>query len=560
MCHKKYLKGFLFVCTISYAAPDAGNISKDIENQLQQQSVTKPQVLPSIKEDKQKSEQKIEDSSGVKVLVNGFKISGNNSLETKDIELVISKYISQKMSFAQLQDITRTIADFYSQKGLSARSYFPPQEVENGILEIIIIEGNLSEIEIDTIDAKRFSPSYAQNIISNSHPVGQPLETKKLEHGVLLLADNPGIKVNSSLVQGKEAGDSKLKVKIEDTALFNGALMYSNSGLRSTGTDQYVASASINSPSAIGDQIIFQGMHTKGIEYGKIGYSFPIGYSGLKAGVNASRMIYEVVEGSDADGSSHSMEFNLTQPIIKSSESTLNISLGYDKKSYENKSYSILISDKTNNIYNLALVGSRNDEFGQTSFSSTFSIGELDLTDVDSDYALDQNTAKTNGDFSKAVFNISRKQNLTDDINLLVSGTLQKANKNLDSGEKLYLGGINGVKAYPTNEAGGDEGYMINTKITKLLPYGFSTSAFYDYGQVKQHDDLYASWQGSSRADNTYSLQGIGTSLGYVQGSFSVDTTIAYRTKDNPNRSVDGLDGDDTKKEPRIWVQLMKLF
>ena len=172
-----------------------------------------------------------------------------------------------------------------------------------------------------------------------------------------------------------------------------------------------------------------------------------------------------------------------------------------------------------------------------------------------------QSTAQTNGNFIKTVLNLSRMQILTDDITFSVLGTLQKANKNLDSGEKLYLGGSSGIRAYPSNEAGGDEGWMLNLDLTKNLPYGFSLSYFYDIGEIKQHDSLYTGWQGNSTAENKYRLEGTGIAAGYTNNGWSGKLSLAYKVGDNPNASItDGTDNDGTNKDPRVWVNIAKAF
>ena len=47
-------------------------------------------------------------------------------------------------------------------------------------------------------------------------------------------------------------------------------------------------------------------------------------------------------------------------------------------------------------------------------------------------------------------------------LDLQILGSMQLANKNLDSSEKFTLGGIGGVRAYPSGEASGDEGRKIS--------------------------------------------------------------------------------------------------
>lgn len=537
---------------------DAGSITKDIEKKLEQK--TSPKFIAPQKKDSQEDESKISSPSTVKVLVKSFKITGNTVISSEEIQNILSKYVDRTLTLTELKDCSRLIVDFYISKGFTARSFLPPQEVKDGIIEIAVLEGKLSNIEIDSIMSQRLKPEIAKGIIEKSHPVGEVLEIEKLEKGLLLLSDNPGIMQTSALSAGANPGDSKLKIKLEDTSLFNSILTGSNYGSKATGSNQISLASSINSPLSIGDQIIFQAMKTEGIDYGRLGYSLPLDYSGLKVGINASKMNYETVKGIDADGSSKSVGLELSYPIIRTSNNNLTFSISYDEKDYFNRSTGTVISDKTNNPITTSLNGNIYDSEGYFTYGISFTRGNLDLSSLESDYQADYQTAQTNGLYSKTALNLSRTQYLTDSLFLGLGTLFQQSNKNLDSSERLYLGGVSGIRAYPSNEAAGDEGYILTTELTKNLPYGFNTSLFYDFGHIKQHENLYSGWQGAGIEDNYYSLKGYGASLGFSYDSWSAKATVAYKDGKNPNPQVDGTDNDGTNKDPRFWFNISKAF
>jgi len=540
----------------AYAAPDAGSLSQGIEKQLEQ-----PKFQPSAPTLKVDSpSQKQTNASSVKVTVGKFTLSGNTVISTQELQTVLVPFVGKKLTFDELQNVTRLIADYYFQKGYSARAFLPPQEVDKGVIGIIILEGKLSAIEIDAETAKRLDKEQAKNIISEAHPIGETLEIAKVERGLMLLGDTPGILTSSSLAAGDTAGDSKLKVKLQDGPLFTGSLSYANSGSKDTGSDQFSLSSALNSPLGIGDQVTLQAMKTRGIDYGKVGYSIPVGYSGLRLGANVSAMQYEVIEGTDADGKASTVGLSAYYPLIRSPKMNLTLQANYDKKAYLNKTSGVTISDKQNDVLSVALSASHNDDSGQTTYGISASRGKIDLGDSLSDLLADQAAAQTNGNFSKVVFNASRYQSLSDGFAFIASGSLQKSNKNLDSSEKLYLGGMSGIRAYPSNEAGGDEGWTLNLELMKNLYDGFSTSLFYDIGRITQHHSLYTGWQGAGLAGNSYTLKGYGATLGYTQGSWSAKAIVAWKDGDNPNPQPDGSDNDGTDKNPRVWAQLMKQF
>ena len=548
---------FLSISCLQAASPDAGSLTQDIEKQFDRvnPSLKKPSTLDI------KPQEKIDEKNiGVKILVSSFQLSGNTLISTEELQTVISSYLGLRLSFSQIQNAVRDISNYYRTKGFMARAFLPPQEVSNGEIEIVILEGNLSGLEIDAKDLKRFDSKRAKAIIENAHPIGEKLKTKDLERGLLLLGDTPGIISSGSLVSGDKAGDSKLKVKIEDASLYDLFASYSNSGSKSTGSDQFSLASNINSPFSFGETLSLQTMATKGILYIKGGITTPVGYSGLKLGLNASAMKYDVITDLDADGSAKTIGTSLSYPLIRASRTNLNLVLNYDEKYYINNVSGVKTNDKNNKALSISLEGSSYDSKGQSSFSTTLTRGKIDLKDLNSDYLADQASTQTNGYFSKLLLNASRTQTLSDTVYLSLGATIQKSNKNLDSSERFYLGGANGVRAYPSSEASGDEGFLLSAEIVKSFSHQFSTGIFYDYAGIRQHKTLYSNWQGASTADNTYKLKAVGVNLNYRYETWSAKATLAFKHQGNPNSQTDGTDNDGTNRDPRFWFQLSKVF
>lgn len=88
------------------------------------------------------------------------------------------------------------------------------------------------------------------------------------------------------------------------------------------------------------------------------------------------------------------------------------------------------------------------------------------------DEADDEAGANTNGNFSKINIELENNTLLNEKINWKNKLQLQYAlgNKNLDGSEDLSLGGINGVKFYPSGEESAENGYIYSTELTYTLP------------------------------------------------------------------------------------------
>ena len=134
----------------------------------------------------------------------------------------------------------------------------------------------------------------------------------------------------------------------------------------------------------------------------------------------------------------------------------------------------------------------------------------------------------------------------------------QYASTNLDVVEKFQLGGANGVRAYPSGEAIGDKGLMLNLELRKSVAKTkageFGVFGFYDAGSITQFTNLYpAAIAPYSR--NHYSIKGAGVGASLVNNEFgSVKVVFARKIGDNPNPSATGMDADGKSDKSRILI------
>ena len=153
---------------------------------------------------------------------------------------------------------------------------------------------------------------------------------------------------------------------------------------------------------------------------------------------------------------------------------------------------------------------------------------------------------------------INRIQKVTDLLTFNFSADGQLANKNLDSSQKLSLGGSSGVRAYPGGEASGDEGYKysldlkydITNNYQKLFS-NLSTSVFYDYGNIRQY---YDTSRISMTTPNRYSLSGYGAG---INGSLNniVDLKLVYaRTIGDNSGAANGKNSDGQADQSRLFL------
>jgi hemolysin activation/secretion protein len=170
----------------------------------------------------------------------------------------------------------------------------------------------------------------------------------------------------------------------------------------------------------------------------------------------------------------------------------------------------------------------------------------------------DAASTRAAGSFRKLRYGMARQQTITEALAVSAVLSGQSADKNLDSSEKFYLGGSSGVRAYPSSEAGGASGQLLNLELRARLPEGLMLVGFYDWGHVTQNRDDHFS---AAPAPNSYHLQGAGLVLGWISSyRLNLKATWARRIGSNPGANLSGRDQDGSLNKNRFWLQASMPF
>jgi hemolysin activation/secretion protein len=561
---------FIFLASSAgYAqvTPDAGRILNQ-ENDRQKSKEIPKQIPKSLLE---KSKKKDIKSSEEKTLIKSFKFEGDiKAFSASDLQNLLLDLNGKSLTFDQMQLAADRIKDFYNAKGFFlAQAIIPKQEIKDGVLIILINEGKLDSKEPYKINKKDLRISEQRVKAYMDEALKDNFLKESVERGLLNINDNPGVRTSLTLEPGIDPGSTKMILDVNEGPLVQGSVSVDNYGNRYTGDLRATASIDFNNPTGIGDQIGILG--TKAIEgdleLKKIFYNFPIGSDGLRGGAFYSVVDFkigkELKTNPISTGKAENANLNLKYPIYRSSAESLLTNLNYDKKYLYNTSAGSVTSDKELDNYNLGFTYQKIDQLfggGYTQANINFTRGDLDLSKVPSSLSGDQTTTgyKTNGSFNKQNIQLSRIQQLPEKFTLNFVADAQFSSKNLDTSEKMSLGGPSGVRAYPTGEASGDEGYRYSLDLRYGLgnfPYfgDVTPLIFYDYGRIKQFKNKGAST--TAVANNEYSLSGYGLGLEAVNSNnFSLKFIAAHTNGGNPGASTLGKDSDGRSNDTRYWI------
>jgi len=351
--------------------------------------------------------------------------------------------------------------------------------------------------------------------------------------------------------------------------LFSGSVTGSNYGSASTGKNQAMASLTLNNPLGIGDQLSWNGFKTQGTNYQQASYALPAHESGLRVGISASNMNYRTIGDFEGNlGSSQTLGVNLSYPLLRTQTTNANLTASFDTKSYLNSLNTGVVNSQYT-IHDLTFGFSGNHYDGilgggvsTLSLSGTSGVFNNPLWDTTTTTNYGQYVSPK---YSKFNFGLTRNQQIIPDqtvLNISVSG--QFAGNNLDSVERFFLGGPNGVRAYPSSQGSGDSGTMVNIELQQQLPEGIVGYAFFDAGWVQQYKSLYVYQQVNAnyfKAGNNYSLAGYGLGAKYTYDKLTVNAFYAVPLGDNPLYRYDNIShlyvqqNSDGRKGNYFWLQ-----
>ena len=555
---KQVITGFTIIVLATcpaYAAgpPNSGTALEGVKPPTVQAPVQK---APSITVEER--EPVVSADGQQKILVKGFRISGESPLPEGELLNLIKNKAGKEITLSDLNKLAAHITKYLRQQGyIVAFAYIPAQDVKDGIVEIAVVPGKYGQVKINGnghISAERLKA-----MLFCAKP-GMVITRSPLERALLLMNDLSGVIVKATLSPGQEAGTADLILETSDTDKTSGAVYADNWGNRYTGRTRYGTQITVNNFSDhYGDALTIGGLTTSdGINNYNFGYSAPLGYDGAKAEVKYSHVGYTLGEeyaDLGATGRAAVTSYSISYPFIRSRSFSLYGTLGYDVKHLKDDiaGYGSYAS-RSSGLWNLGLSGSFADTWlggGNNAFSLTHYRGNLDINDTAARVS-DASTAQTSGDFSKTVLTYQRQQYVTQNLNFNFSFTGQLADKNLDSSEKLYLGGADGVRSYPQGEASGDQGYKLTGELRWRLP-GLSggpnnlyLNTFYDYGNVMMNKHPYSS------DDNRRSLMAAGLGLLWARDrDFAIRMDYAWKIGNEQATA-------DSDKSGRFWLQGVK--
>ncbi len=258
---------------------------------------------------------------------------GNTVLKDEINKLIQEYKQKQEVSFEELITLRTRITQLYIDNGYTTSGAFilNDQIIEDGIIQIQIVEGRLESIQINGL--RRLEDPYIRNRLKRATSV--PLNQKRLEEALRLLQIDPIIqRVNAELLAGSSPGLNVLIVKVEEAPAFHAGIIYANNQSPSIGSNQASVFVTHDNFTGYGDQISLEYGFTDGLDIYNISYKVPInaldGTLRVSYSNNNSKIIESPFDELGIRSNSETLSFSYRQPLIKKTQTEFAVGVGFD--------------------------------------------------------------------------------------------------------------------------------------------------------------------------------------------------------------------------------------
>jgi hemolysin activation/secretion protein len=476
--------------------------------------------------------------------VKSFRITGAPAFET-EIAALLAPWTGRTLTGTDLAEAAQVATAHLRAKGLLvAQAVIPPQEVRDGVVQVLLFEGRIGAVRIEVADDSRVRRSVAEGFTRELR-TGETLRRDNVEQSLLLLNDLPGARLSASLLPGSEPGTVDIAGRLgNDGNAISGRLALDNAGLYSTGEYRAILDLRLPSPLGIGDLFAARLLETNdhGQSLGTIVYGLPVNSSGTRVGARYTVQRYELgkeFEPLRGHGDARAWSLLSSHPLLRRSDHNIIASLSYTDVAYHDRLDAVgFANDATHRIFAVGVATDERDSWlgrGGSTLQAQYLYGRVSL-DSREVAELDSGPGGLGlaGAFSALRFRAQRAQALGEKARVALTLTGQFASKNLDAGIGMPVTGPNAVRAYPVGELYADQGFVGRAEVFRdigpLGAFRSTVSLFYDDSRVDVNRNPLS---GDTRNRRNLSGYGFGVYLEYTR-NFYLTTWFGWRASSDP--------------------------
>lgn len=256
--------------------------------------------------------------SGGMIAVRTFRFFGNTALSDAQLEIVTQSYLGEGRRYSALLEARDRITRAYVDAGyISSGAVLPHQDFADGVVEINIIEGQLTSIDITT-DGRLRNRYFASRLKA----AGGTLNVNVLRESLRRLKRDPRIAaVAAELIPGEQRGESVLSIAVDEAVPYWSSGSFDNYAPESIGAFRGRFRAGHRNVSGWGDTWSVAYSVAEGLHDVDLRVEVPVNRWDTSLEVWMRRAWSEIVEDSlaslDIESKTQAYGFRLRQPVLR---------------------------------------------------------------------------------------------------------------------------------------------------------------------------------------------------------------------------------------------------
>lgn len=445
------------------AQTNPGVISRPEELKIDQdQQIDKQKQLPDAPEETEidvPEQQKLDsDVTSPKFQVNKIDLEGNTVFTTEELQTVIVKYEGQQLSLDDLGKAVDEINQKYREKGyLTSQAYIPPQDIENGVVKIMVVEGTIGDM---AISGNRYFKTWAV-ARSIKYKPGEILNVKDLERSLNRMNQQNAFRLKAILKAGDETGETDINFQVAERQPWQISPTFDNQGRPFVGTYRWGVEVQNQNLFGIGDRLMLKWLMAAHTQVAAASYFVPLTRFGTEAGFSYTFSYVDVHlrnnSGPRIQGFAHNYSAILSQPLDRNRIFTADAALNVRRVSTwidQN-----LQRGSQTDVRSIAagLTFNKLDRYGRS------------FARFQSDWAPKEWLGSNVGFWKSSVY-ATRLHRLPFNSLLILRGTAQFTPDALPPIEQYQLGGAFSVRGFSEGLLIGDRGYNLSAEVRTPIP------------------------------------------------------------------------------------------
>ena len=395
----------------------------------------------------------------VSFVLNSIHITGNTEYTEEQLMNLVCTSVGDTVTINDLIGLANKITEFYQRNGyISTTAYLPPQKVEDGNVEIVVMEGKYGNITIEGNKWARKKYLNATFLKDKNIQEDKVLNVADIQESLREINATDYIKGAVALQDNEDSEQyTDLTLNVKDRFPIDLDFRFDNQGRSSVGLNRFVIFAGMSNLTGFGDQLL----STTSIARSSIGqgvfYSVPIGRHETKLNLGYSysgtKLDKGYVKNLDVEGKSHNFYVDLSRRLVKTENYKLYGDIAFDMRNTETTVRGQELYGYRTRAVKLNLTNIKDDFYGKW-FANIGVAKGIDVFGADNDYyGLYDKHLPSNNVF-KTQASLARLQVLPARMMAIVSANGQWTNRNAWYSDKMQIGGISSVRGF-------EEGYFL---------------------------------------------------------------------------------------------------